>query len=450
MSISIKEMPEYRLLLIKFNMKGYTRGNSANYPRDPIACRYLDDLRYARKTFKDVPESLRTREFLLHALTGCQADEDVREYAKNNLELFDKQFFKDHMETTYYSLEFEQNDFEWMPIELIDEELVMCAMLRSIDARYVDRRGDFDDWFYSVAKRKPKVLTKELYVLGARCFAYKGGPGHRNEFLEITPKRFRSKRYYLAMCIQNDTPVMEDFPKSVTSTSFLIRVINDDPKNIKSFSEELLTRKAPMGDRGRVEFWQAAVINKGETIRYIPLSEERVDFFLSLYDKDSCEYIYGFKEHYKLWLREKNKTPEPKDTGANLASLMTVALRMGGASNDESTDAGTKVARKIVSRSSMLPIKCELNLIPQKYRKKYDAEEYIGEIYKMLGIKIIGEANYHYYNVDLPEDVSVINDERGFYITKAEEKVIHYYDIGPFYDRDVVVDKINVELKEPS
>ncbi len=98
---------------------------------------------------------------------------DIVEYVKSHPEEFDRQFFKDHIETNYVSLEFKNNDFEYMPLEFIDEEMVLCAMFKSIDMRYVERRGECDDWFYSVYRRKPEVLTKELYILGARCFAEK-------------------------------------------------------------------------------------------------------------------------------------------------------------------------------------------------------------------------------------------------------------------------------------
>lgn len=66
-------------------------------------------------------------------------------------------------------------------------------MLRSINMRYVDRRGDCEEWFYSVYRRKPQVLTQDLYILGARCFAAKRFD--ENKFLDITPEKFRTPEF---------------------------------------------------------------------------------------------------------------------------------------------------------------------------------------------------------------------------------------------------------------
>lgn len=94
------------------------------------------------------------------------------EYVKAHIgEKFDRDFFKDHIVSDYYSIEFDENCFEYMPIEYIDEEMVSVAMLKAVNARYIERRGDFDDWFYSVAKRKPNVLTQDFWTLGARIRA---------------------------------------------------------------------------------------------------------------------------------------------------------------------------------------------------------------------------------------------------------------------------------------
>lgn len=224
-------------------------------------------------------------------------------YVKEHIEKFDKQFFKDHIATDYYCLEFEDNDFEYMPLEFIDEEMVACAMFKSVDMRYVDRRGDCKEWFYSVYRRKPEVLTQDLYILGARCFAAKRWG--ENKFLDITPEEYRTPEFYFALCLGNDTPVMEDIPENVLTTNFLVTLLNDSTENIRCFSEVALEREVPMTGRGNVKCWQAAVINDGYRISDIPLNDERVEFFLSIYDKDSSEYEYGFKDHYKRYLRKK-------------------------------------------------------------------------------------------------------------------------------------------------
>lgn len=206
---------------------------------------------------------------------------------------------------------FELNDFEYMPLEFIDEEMVSCAMFRSINMRYVDRRGDCEEWFYSVYRRKSEVLTQELYILGARCFARK--MHGKNEFLDITPEEYRTPEFYFALCLENDTPVMEDIPESILTTNFLVGLLNENIENIRCFSEAALEREANMTGIGHVKFWQAAIINEGYQIKNIPLNDERVEFFLSMY----AEYEYGFKYYYKTYLREKNQISTQKATQQN-------------------------------------------------------------------------------------------------------------------------------------
>lgn len=318
--MEITKLQAYQKLEKLFNQKGYSRGIKDDMPIfcwDNIQCipanltpgHYVYANDHGKIKFKDIPEEYRTREFFLHALSG--AYRDIVEYVKAHPAKFDKQFFKDHIETDYYGLEFELNDFEYMPLEFIDEEMVACAMFKSINMRYVERRGDCDDWFYSVYRRKPEVLTQELYTLGARCFAAKRNG--KNKFLEITPEEYRTPEFYFALCLQNDTPVMEDIPESVLTTNFLVKLLNDRTENIRCFSESALEREVPMEERGIVKSWQAAIINDGYQIKNIPLNDERIEFFLSIYDKDSSEYKWGFKEYYKRYLREKNATPEPKN-----------------------------------------------------------------------------------------------------------------------------------------
>lgn len=310
--------------------------------------------------------------------------------------------------------------------------------------RYVDRRGDCGDWFYSVYRRKPEVLTQELYILGARCFAEKRHG--ENKFLDITPEEYRTPEFYFALCLGNGTPVMEDIPECILTTNFLVDLLNDSTENIKCFSEAALEREAPMTGRGYVKFWQAAVINNGYQIRDIPLNDERVEFFLSMYDKDSPEYEYGFKDHYKRYLREKKSTPEPKNNASELAGMMTLVGALLGMTNDSAIDLGTAVMNGATDRQTMLPIYYDRR-VPIEYSKKYDKEEYLIEIYKKMGIQVLEEADNYYYNVILPDNISIVPDDYGYCIQDSNGKIlIHYYDRGPFYDRTVKVDQIYVDL----
>ena len=452
--MKITELQAYKRIEEMFDKKGYSGGikddmpiycwdNFPCIPKNLTPGHYVYAKTHEKIKFKDIPEKYRTREFFLHALSGVY--KDIVEYVKTHHEKFDKQFFKDHIETNYYGLEFALNDFEYMPLEFIDEEMVACAMFRSINTCYADRRGDCEDWFYSVYRRKPEVLTQELYILGARCFAVKRNG--KNNFLDITPEEYRTPEFYFALCLNNNTPVMEDIPESVLTTNFLISLLNDNAGNIQCFSESALEKEAEMTGRGTVKFWQAAVINDGYQIRNIPLNDERVEFFLSIYDKDSSEYEYGFKDHYNRYICEKNSIPEPESRVSELSGRMTLAEALSGINFDSAIDLGTDIMNAATDRQSMLPIHYA-NGVPKEYSKKYDKEEYLLEIYKKIGIQVSQKADYLYYNVILPENISIVRDGYGYCIKDSNgETLLHYYDRGPFYDRTVTVDKINITLE---
>ena len=168
-------------------------------------------------------------------------------------------------------------------------------------------------------------------------------------------------------------------------------------------------------------------------------------FFLSIYDKDSLEYEYGFKEHYRRYIHEKNSTPEPKNRASELSGMITLAGPLSGMNSNSAIDLGTHIMNTATIRQSMLPIHYA-NGVPKEYSKKYDKEEYLLEIYKKIGIQVSQEADYYYYSVILPENVSIVRDDYGYCVNSNGETLLHYYDRGPFYDRTVTVDKINITL----
>ncbi len=451
--MKITELPAYKRLEEMFKQKGYSLGiknnmqiyswdNIKRIPENLTSGHYVYASDHGKIKFKDIPETYRTREFFLHALSG--AYQDIVEYVKLDFKRFDKQFFKDHIETEYYALEFELNDFEYMPLEFIDEEMVTCAMFKSVNMRYSEKRGDCEDWFYSVHKRKPEVLTQDLYILGARCFAAKRK--EKNNFLDITPEEYKTEEFYLALCLKNNTPVMEDIPENILTTNFLVTLLNDDTGNIQCFSDSALEKEAVMQENGIVKFWQAAIIKDGYQVDKIPLNDERAEFFLSIYDKDSQEYEYSFKKHYKNYLNEKNSTPKSENNASELASMMTLAGILGGMNTNSAIDSGTDIMNAVTNRQSMLPI-YNKEIVPAEYSKKYDKEEYLLEIYKKIGIQVLEESDEYYYRIKFPENISVIEDDCGYCIKDSIGKtLIHYYDRGPFYDRRVMVDEINITL----
>lgn len=451
--MEIKDLPAYKRLEKMFLDKGYSRGikgdmpiyswdNVKYAPEDLTPGHYVYARMYDKIGLKDVPEKYRTRGFFLHSLSSPY--KDIVEYVRSHPAEFDKQFFKDHIATTFYGLEFELNDFEYMPLKFIDEEMVACAMFESIDMRYVERRGDCEGWFYSVYKRKPEVLTQDLYILGARCFAKR--VGDRNKFLEITPEKYRTPEFYFALCLANSTAVMEDIPENILTTNFLVDLLNDSTENICCFSETALEREAPISGKGNMKFWQAAVTLNGYLIGDIPLNDERVAFFLSIYDKDSPEYRLGFKRHYKEYLRNKNSIPTTQDSKVELAGMITLAKAMSGMEIDSAIDAGNEVMNNSANHNSILPIHYH-HIVPEEYCKKYDSEEYLLEIYKKLGIQVLQELDCYYYSVIFPEDIFVTRDSYGYSVKDSNGKLLmHYCDCGPFYDRKVAVDKVNVSL----
>lgn len=300
---NIKELPAYEKLVEQFRKKGYTKGIGQWKSRSVAvgtAGYYIEELKNGNVGIKDVPGNL-LREVLLYSASGCY--KAVYDYIEQHLGQFDRQFWKDATSADYYNIDFkDHNIFNIMPDEYLDEEMAMCAMFAAIDMRYCERRHLCEGWFYTVHRRKPEILTQEMYILGARCFAAKNCG--KNEFLTITPEEYRTPEYWLALCLCNHTPVMTDVPAEMLTEDFLLGIFLSDRKTIRVFAEEALERDVVF--RGEtVKMWQAAILYSGYAIRDISLNEERIAFFRSKYDKDSFEYKYTFKRHYEAYLREQ-------------------------------------------------------------------------------------------------------------------------------------------------
>jgi hypothetical protein len=241
------------------------------------------------------------QEVLLYSASGCY--KAVYDYIEQHLDQFDRQFWKDATSADYYNILFkDHNIFDIMPDEYLDEEMAMCAMFAAIDMRYCERRHECEGWFYTVHRRKPEILTREMYILGARCFAEKNCG--KNEFLVITPEEYRTPEYWLALCLCNDTPVMTDVPAEMLTEDFLLGIFLSDKRTIRGFTEEALEREVVF-EGETVKMWQAAILYSGDTIRDISLNKERIKFFRSKYRKGSSEYKYAFERHYEAYLRKQ-------------------------------------------------------------------------------------------------------------------------------------------------
>lgn len=439
----IKELPAYKELKKQFSEKGYTEGISRNPKSNAPGTvgYYVEQIEHRRVRVEDIPKKLRKDVILNHA-SGCY--QQVYDYIRSHLDEFDRQFWKDAISTDYYNINFDDhNIFDIMPDEYLDEEMAMCAMFAAINMRYVDRRDECDGWFYTIHRRKPEVLTREMYILGARCFASKRGD--KNNFLAITPEEYRTLDYWLALCLCNNTPVMTDVPKDILTDDFLIAILHSSEDSINCFTDEALEREITVDEGVKHKVWQVAILNSGYAIRYLPLNEERIAFFLSNYDKDSSEYEFAFKDRHKAYLRKQKGEPTPGKLSNDLATALTLGIAISGGSIDKATDEASEALRSTRKNQASLPIHLRGG-VPYEYCKKYDKEEYLQEIYKKLGIQIIEEIDYFYYSVELPDTLTIVDDERGRCVKKNDEILLHFYDIGPFYDRDVYVDKVNVDL----
>ena len=146
----------FRRILGKFQQDIYTMGKKTDFPRYYIEGKNIHDvpfnqrtpeicaalMHYSRCKLHDVPNKSRTREFYIDTFT----DKDVNDFIKMNIDLFDRDFFKDLIVTNNYSTHFDTNCFNVMPLEYIDDEMISLAILHTQD-------WSSDEWFMSVVER---------------------------------------------------------------------------------------------------------------------------------------------------------------------------------------------------------------------------------------------------------------------------------------------------------
>lgn len=374
--------------------------------RTPEVCSSLMD--YGKCRFADVPDSSRTREFFINSFTNP----DVYDYIRSHIADFDKQFFKDLIETNNYATSSSNNCFSIMPTEYIDEEMCSLAIINSLD-------WNDDAWFYCAFERNKEAITSDLWKLGARL--YTGDFNRDNKFLDITPDRYKDDEYFMEMCscnfnansklIGSKSKIMDKIPQEVVTQEFLVNLLSADIDNISSFNEKALETEVTYVVNGKTfseKIWKFAIIIKGDTIRNIKLNDERIEFFLNHYDKDSNEYIWSFKDKYRKY---KNKNHN--------------------------------VIPKIDQNTLVLPIKFN-GSIPEEFSKKLDSEEYLEMMYKKLGIRIIGEYDELFYCVDMPNGWSTDSCGNCTFVKDSNgEPLIEYAYFGKCYDRDAYVKTIH-------
>jgi len=414
--------------------------------RTPEVCASL--MHYSKCELSDVPEKSRTRNFYI----DCFTDDDVYNYIKNNIDKFDRQFFKDLISTNGYATRFEKNCFEVMPKEYIDEEMCSLAILHATE-------WNGDEWLWSVYKRKPEALTSDIWKLAVRL--YTRIYSKDNKYLNATPEEYRDEEYYKEMCSNHfndgkaighpEITIMDTIPDEIIDKRFLLELLGENLENICSFNEKALETEISYYDNKKIveKSWQFAIRKDGYLIRKINLNDERVQFFLDTFGKDSSEYRIGFKDYYKEYKRKKEATQRINRTEKeNMNDIATRVLMNAflysneGVDPSKAIDDETSRSRKV--NSSLLPIKYK-GLIPLELIKTYDSEEYLELLYKELGIEIIEEYDRLFYKVNLPEGWSIENSGYMNYVKDpAGNVVIEYFYDSKFYDREAYVKNVNI------
>lgn len=397
------------------------------------------------------PENPRTREFFIFKFT----DPEVFNYIKNHIEQFDREFFKDLLASDRYATIFRNNCFAIMPLEYIDEEMCSLAILNAIDY------GD-SAWFYSTYERKPEALTADLWKLGARLYET-----DENKILDITPEEYKDVEYYKERCCTNyncgseiaswKDKIMDSIPQEILTPEFLLDLLVDSLENIAMFNEKALETKISYSDTSSGEIvtetiWQFIVKLNGNLIQHIKLNDERIEYFLNHYDKDSREYNYAFKDKYKKYKKKKENSKAYAEqmarTGDYYRSAAEEAMSrihvnvLNGEEPTQVFDDMAKATRNV--QQAFLPIEYR-ERVPAELCKQYDSEEYLELMYNLLGIEIIEEYDDLFYRVNIPEGWTVTNEGYWNYVKDAEENnIISYFYDSKFYDRDAYVRSINI------
>ena len=458
----------YNMIMNKFKDGTYKRGEKLNIQRYYYENKTIDDIPVSKRTpgicsgmmsygkchLLDVPKESLTKGFYIDAFTN----DEVNEYIKKHLEEFDRQFFKDLIENNGYATSFYNNCFAVMPIDYIDEEMCSIAIINSLD-------WSNNDWFYTVKERKPEALTPELWSLGARLYARMSGDV--NEFLSMTPIEYRNIGYYSEMCkcnfnvgmklTDNKGKIMNSVPDEVITIPFVMNLLNQDMENVARFNENALELELNYTDKNGIKIsekiWQFVVKTNGHMIRYIDLNDERIEYFLDHYDKDSSEYRYAFKSKYKVYLKQQNNLEQYQRQQKREENYWNQATTLMGISIMDSIINGTNPTSSIdlINKVNMnrslyyLPIRYK-GKVPEEYAKKYDSEEYLEVIYRALGIDILEEYDNVFYSVSLPEGFVIEKETIYNYIIKDQRgnTIINYFYDSKIYDREAYVRSINI------
>ena len=320
--------PIYNRINSRFENGTYTTGKNRSLPitihrgltidNFPLSERtpelYASLLAYGQCSLSDVPVSSRTKEFFIATFT----DNEIYMYIKNHQEEFDKQFYKDLIVTNEMSTKYITNCFSVMPLEYIYEEMCSIAIIYSTNYNSYS-------WFFTVVKRKPTVLTEELWKLATRLYANPHEIGMA--LVKLVPEKYRDKEFYKEMCkcnffngrgiVGGKGKITKLVPRKILNGEFLLDLLMDSLRNITTFSEEDLEKEYEYIKNGHIfkeRMWEYTIRADGNMIMYIDLNEERIEFFLKRYSKDSPEYRHFFKDKYEQYLLQQKKDMTPVST----------------------------------------------------------------------------------------------------------------------------------------
>lgn len=263
----------------------------------------------------DIPESLRSKDVILNFMYGQSAFG----YIKNHIEEYDRQFFKDLIATNFFIVNFEdKNIFSIMPLEYIDEEMCLLAVLKA---------KNNGNWFREVYKRKPEVLTERLWKIAARLYVL--NVQNAIDLMKVTPKDYMDYEFYQELCSRGSylfgakENVTDTIPSEMLTPQFLLELILKQSDNVSTFSESALNTELSnkkyqynLTDNHVEEItitqkaWQMALIDNAENIWYVKPDDEKLEFFSRYYPEGS--------EEYKVYIvGEENQTPEEKTEESN-------------------------------------------------------------------------------------------------------------------------------------
>jgi len=416
----------YQRVLEKFLNGTFTMGNIIKESNYSVSYVNLSE-------FSENSLSLQKRDYCIFNFTNSK----VVAFIKNHINLFPRQFFKDLIVSNPNSLQFACNCFEIMPLEYIDEEMCSIAILNAIN-------WSLDNWFFSVQKRKPEVLTHDLWKLGARF--YSRIAMDTNLFFNITPDAYKDREYYFEMCNYNfynnakitniKGKILQTVPEDIINSRFILQLLNYDIDNLAVFPEEILEKKLIYFNGYETiteKVWQYAIRYAGKSITYMSLNEERIKYFLKIYKKDSLEYNKYFKEDYKEFLKQQ------RDFSSVLKIRKNIKENFLDVRNSFFSEKDMKIA--------FLPKKYD-GSIPHFLKEKFSASEYVKFLYQLLEIQILDESNMLFFKVYLPNSWNICRDGYWYFVKDENDQIIiHYLYYKKEYVEDAYIKSINIPIE---